>query len=90
MKKTIFFLVGFSVIAVIAVAQPTQIINVSKTSPAIQQSLLAKKKVVLAKGVMTDLKVNKPSGVTMTLRMSNFGGKHKKSTNYKKNTSKWD
>jgi len=87
MKKTIFFLVGFSVIAVIAVAQPTQIINVSKTSPAIQQSLLAKKKVVLAKGVMTDLKVNKPSGVTMTLRRATSGATNKKATSNKKNTS---
>lgn len=87
MKKSMLILIGFIIIASAAKAQPTQVIQVSKTNPAFQQKLLGLKKVVLAKGIVTDLKVNKPSNVTMTLKRANSGAANKKTASNKKNTS---
>lgn len=74
-------------LAIVTNAQPTQIGKVSKIGPAMSKTIFAKKKVVLAKGIVTDLKVNKPSNVTMTLKRATSGQANKKVVNNKKNTN---
>lgn len=83
MKSSSFILAGLLLIAGNVTAQPV-IKNISKIDPKTQQSILGKRKVVLAKGVVTDTKVNKPSNVQMTLKRASVSANSRKDVSSKK------
>lgn len=83
MKKIILFLTGFLLLSGIMLSQPV-VKNISKMDPKIQQTLLGKRKVVLAKGVVTDTKVNKPSNIQMTLKRASASANSRKDVSNKK------
>ncbi|HEV7782891.1 MAG TPA: thiol-activated cytolysin family protein [Chitinophagaceae bacterium] len=60
-----------------------QVIISQKISPALQKNLIAKKKMILNRGVMTDTKVNKKSNIELTLKRASNSGMDKKNTTNK-------
>ncbi|HRG81743.1 MAG TPA: thiol-activated cytolysin family protein [Chitinophagaceae bacterium] len=83
MKKLVLILSGLFLTSGIILSQPV-IKNISKKDPKFQQTILGKRKVVLAKGVVTDIKVNKPSNVQMTLKRASLSANSRKDVSNKK------
>lgn len=86
MKQFILLLVASCMLGAVMQAQPSINSNISKTNPGVMQKILGKRKIVLSKGIVTDLKVKKPSNVEMTLRRASNTPPSKKTVTNKKNS----
>ncbi len=83
--KQKFFFTTFMLLVFCILAEG-QIIAIKQLDNKIKQAILTKRKIVLAKGVVTDIKVNKPSNVQMVLKRASSAGVNKKTENNKKTT----
>jgi thiol-activated cytolysin len=80
-----FFLTA-SILLCFCIIAKTQVVAIQKLDPKTHQAILGKRKVVLAKGIVTDIKVNKPSNVQMILKRATNAGVNKKNESGKKTT----
>jgi thiol-activated cytolysin len=71
---------------VFCIVAESQIIAIKQLDNKTHQTLLGKRKIILAKGIVTDIKVNKPSNVQMVLKRASNAGVNKKTESNKKTT----